>query len=141
MRLLSPSTRRLIPTAVFAVLLCVVVSRWIMLHFVLRHTQHRSLPPQYYLVQVVTAADYRRLADPANREVRLSDGTTIRKAPIWDEAVLPNYKATDDGQFYVLVTTKGTAHVLPCVDADFFPIAFIAACGLLISLWNLKLKA
>jgi DNA-directed RNA polymerase specialized sigma24 family protein len=141
MRLLNPSTRRLIPIAVFAVLLCVVASRWIMMHFVLRDAQYRSLDPQYYIVQVVPAADYRNLADPANREVRLSDGTTIRKAPIWDEVVLPNYRPTDDGQFYVRVTTKGTAHVLPYVDGDFLLFGFVTACGLLISVWNLRLKS
>jgi hypothetical protein len=65
------------------------VSTWIMLRFVHRDAQHRALDPQHYIVQVVTAADYRRLADPANREVPLSDGHTIYRAPIWDKDVLP----------------------------------------------------
>ena len=111
-----------------------------MLRFVHRDAQHRALDPQHYIVQVVTAADYRRLADPANREVRLSDGHTIHKAPIWDKVVLPNYKPTDDGRFYVLVTTKGTAHILPYVEGELIFFGVSLACGLFFSLWNLRLK-
>jgi hypothetical protein len=112
-----------------------------MLRFVHRDAQYRSLDPQHYIVQVVTAADYGNLADPANREVRLSDGHTIQKEPIWDETVLPKYKPTDDGRFYVLVTTKGTAHMLPYVESEFIVFGFVAAWGLFFSIWNLRLKS
>jgi len=140
MKLLNPATRRLIPAVVFLVLLCSVVSSWIMMQFIYRDAQYRLMDPQHYIVQVVTAADYHNLANPANRKVCLSDGHTIHKAPIWDDVVLPKYKPTDDGRFYVLVTTKGTAHVFPYVAGDLFLFGIVAAWGLLISLWNLRQK-
>jgi hypothetical protein len=140
MRFLNPATRRLIPAVVFAMLLANVVVCWSMMRFVHLDAQYRLLAPEHYKVQVVTAADYRRLADPSNRNVVLSDGTQIHKAPIWDEVVLPRYKLTDDGRSHVLVTTKGTAHCLPYVSGYFLIFGFLAACGLLASLWNLKQK-
>lgn len=138
MRFLNPATRRLLPAVIFAILLIVVVASWVMVRFVHRDAQYRSLAPEHYNVEVLTAADYRCLADPSNRDVTLSDGRTIQKAPIWDEVVLPNYKPTADGRCYVRVTTKGTAHLLPYVSGKFFMFGFVAACGLLASLWNLK---
>ena len=140
MRLLNSETRRLLPAAVFCVLLAFLVSFWIMLRFVHWDAQYRALDPRHYKIQVVTAADYVRLADPANRVVKLSDGPTIEKAPLWEEVVLRNYRPTDDGRFYVLVTTKGTAHILPYVEGDLVVFGFFAACGLFFSLWNLRLK-
>ena len=138
MRFLTPATRRLIPFAIFAVLLINVASQWVMMAFVHRDAQYRLLAPEHYKVQVLTPADYHLLADPSNRDVVLSDGTTLHKAPVWDKIALPNYKPTDDGKFYVLVTTKGTAHLLSYVGPHFLIIGFIAACGLLASLWNLR---
>jgi hypothetical protein len=141
MRFLNPATCRLIPFAIFAVLLTNVVSAWVMMEFVHRDAQYRSLAPEHYLVEVLSPADYDLLADPSNRDVVLSDGRRIQKAPVWDEIVLPKYKLTDDGKFYVRVTTKGTAHMLPYVRHHFLMFGFFAACGLFASLWNLRLKS
>ena len=140
MKLLNPATRRLIPAAVFCVLLMAVLGCWHSLQFVHWDAQYRSMDPQHYIVEVVTATDYHNLADPANREVKLSNGHTIQKAPIWEETILPKYKPTDDGRFYVLVTTKGTAHVLPYVSGYLFMFGFFAVCGLVLSLWNSRQK-
>lgn len=140
MRFLNPSTYRLFPSIIFALLLITVAIQWITMALVHRDAQYRLLAPQYYLVEVLTPADYRLLADPSNRDVVLSDGRRIEKAPAWDEIVLPSYKLADDGKFYVLVTTKGTAHMLPYVGPHFLMLGFLAACGLLASLWNFRLK-
>lgn len=141
MRFLNPSTYRLLPSVILAMLLITVVLQWITMNVVHRDAQYRSLAPEYYLVEVLTPTDYRLLADPSNRDVVLSDGRRIEKAPVWDEIVLPNYKLTDDGKFYVRVTTKGTAHMLPYVGPHFLMLGFLAACGLLASLWNFRLKS
>ena len=100
-RFSNPATRRLLPTVIFAILRSMVVASWGMMRFVLRDAQNRSLAPEHYNVEVLTTADYRRLADPSNRDVTLSDGRTIHKAPIWDQAVLPNYKSTADETCYL----------------------------------------
>ena len=122
----------------FGAILLFITGQWVMMSLVLRESQNRSLAPEHYTLQIVTAEYYRRLADPANRQVELADGTKYIKAPIWDELVLPNYKPTDDGRFYVLVRTNGTAHYLPQVTQDFLLIGILAACGLAASIWNLR---
>jgi len=141
MRFLNPATRALLVPVIFVALLTVIFWSWVFMHFVHSEAQYRLLRPEHYNVQVVTAEDYRLLADPMNREVTLSDGTTLGKAPIWDDSVLPNYKPAGNGTHYVLVTTKGTAHFLPYVSPYFLLFGFFAACGLAVSLWNLMLDS
>jgi hypothetical protein len=138
-KLLNAATRRVLPAAVFVTLLFELAAAWVIMRFVHRDAQYRLLAPDHYLVQVVTADDYRRLADPASRRVALSDGTTVEKAPVWNEIVLPNFKPTDDGRFWVLVTTKGSAHLLDYVEPNYVMFGLIAAGGLAVALWNLKL--
>jgi hypothetical protein len=94
---------------------------------------------KYYDVQVVSAADYRRLADPAAPKVTLADGTTVEKAPAWYDLVLPGYKPTPNGDQYVLITTKGTGHVLSYLEPILMLLGTLAACGLGLSVWNLSL--
>ncbi len=138
MKLLSPTHRRILPFAIFVTLFFHVFWLWAFARFLHRDAQSRSLAPEHYDVQVVTAADYRRLADPAVRVVKFDDGTTLEKAPVWERIVLPNFKPTDEGKFYVLVTTKGTAHFLSYVEPHYFMIAFFAACGIAACAWNLR---
>jgi hypothetical protein len=139
MKLSQPTTRATLVWAVWMLLLTWICWSWVFMRFLHDDSQYRSLAPEYYDVQVVTADDYRLLADPANREVKLSDGSTVIKAEPWDRIVLPNYKETRDGQHYVLVTTKGTAHALGYVEHYFFLFGFIALCGAVASTWNTML--
>jgi hypothetical protein len=139
MRFLNPATRILLVPVLFFLLLTCIFWSWVFMRFLHYEAQYRSLAPEHYNVDVVTAEDYRLLADPENREVTLSDGTTIRKAPIWDDVILPKYKPVRNGTHYVLVRTKGTAHFLPYVSGYFLMFGFLAACGLAVSLWNLRL--
>src|SRR5262245_32413003 len=138
-RLFSPLGRSTLIAAIFAVLLLHIFWSWVFLRFVHYQAQYRSLAPELYDVDVLTVDDFRRLSDPAQREVKLSDGRTIFKAPVWDEIVLPKYKHTKD--HYVLVTTHGTGHVLSYVEHYFVLLAFISICGVVAALWNQRLLA
>jgi hypothetical protein len=137
MKSFNASNRRFLLVAIFLLLLSSVWAAWGLMRFMHYRAQYRSLDPEHYQVQVLTAEDYRRLADPANRVVRLSDGSTIRKATSWDSVVLPKYKPANDGDFFVLVTTTGTAHILPYVRGYFGVFSFLAACGVAVGVWNI----
>jgi hypothetical protein len=140
MRFWTPITRpSLLLTGTSFALLISIICGWVFLRFLLRESQNRLLAPEHFDVQVVTADDYRRLSDPMNREVTLSDGTHIAKAPVWEEIVLPNYKATDDRRNYVLVMTRGTAHCLSYVEHDYLLFGLLAAWAVLLSFWNQRL--
>lgn len=82
----------------------------------LADAQNRILAAQYYEVQVVTGEEYRRLSDPAIRETTLSDGRTVIKTALLEKVVLPGFKRAAHQDFYMLVTTKGTAHVLSYLE-------------------------
>jgi hypothetical protein len=140
-RFSGPLTRSTILSAIFIMLFLQVVCSWAFLRFVHARAQYRSLAPELYDVEVLTVDDYRRLSDPAQREVKLSDGRTVIKAAIWDKLMPQKYKATGDGNHYVLVTTKGTAHVLGYVEPYFILFGFAAICGVLAGLWNQVLVA
>jgi hypothetical protein len=138
MRIFNRPTLSTLLAAIFFVLFLQIVCSWGFMRFVHVRAQNQFLAPEYYDVEVVTGEDFRHLSDPAQREVTLSDGTRIMKAAVWEEFVLKNYKAAADGKFYVLVMTKGTAHVLPYVEPNFILIGFFTFCGLAVSLWNLR---
>jgi hypothetical protein len=40
---------------------------------------------------------------------------------------------------YVLVTTRGTAHVLAYIEPYLLLFSFLAGCGLIASIWNLMM--
>lgn len=138
MKLMTPERRRVLPAAIFATLLFHVFWLWAFARFVHRDAQYRTLAPEFYEVQVVSAADYRLLADPAKRKVTFGNGISFEKSSIWEEVVLPNFKPTDGGQLYVRVTTKGTGHLLSYIEPHYILIGFFAAAGLAASLWNLR---
>lgn len=139
MKFSNPATRGMLLLTIFVVLLTHVVWRWVSVRFVLADAQNRILAAQYYEVQVVTGEEYRRLSDPAIRETTLSDGTTIIKSPIWNKVMLPGYKRAAHQDYYVLVTTKGTAHVLSYIEQYLLLFGSLAVCGLFASFWNLKM--
>ena len=136
MKFSNPVTRSVLLSSAFLVLLSLNVSIWVFLRFVHAERQNRVLVPSQYDVQVITAEDYHRLADPKNPEVTLTDGSRVQTAPAWYTNDLPNYVRTADNRHYVLVTTRGTAHVLPYVEHYFILLGFLTFCGLGISLWN-----
>jgi hypothetical protein len=139
MKLAAPINRSTLLWAIWIVLLMQILWAWAFARFLHYDAQNRLLAPEHFDVQVVTADDYRKLSDPAVREVALSDGSTFIKAEVWERNVLPNYKPTADGGLYLLVTTKGTAHALTYVEHYILMFAFVAACGAGLSFWSLKL--
>ncbi len=139
MKFSNPATRGMLLFAIFILLLTHIVWSWISVRFLHADSQNRILAAAYYDVQVVTGEEYQRLSDPAIRETTLSDGTTVVKAPIWDEVVLPGYKRAAHQDYYVLVTTRGTAHVLSYIEHYLLLFGSLAVCGLIASFWNLKM--
>jgi hypothetical protein len=125
--------------AIFTVMVFHAGWSWVFARFLHYERQNRSLDPQTYDVRVITTDDYRLLSDPTKRDVTLADGTRFQKAPVWETIVLPKYKAAGDGSHYVLVTTKGTAHVLPYLEGVLLLFGFFAACGSVASIWNVRL--
>jgi len=98
--------------AIALLLICgFVVSEWVMVRFVHYHSQNSILVPADYNAEVITAQDYKKLSDPNTRTAVLSTGRTINgRSDTWSRVVLPKYKPVNNGEQYVLVTTKGTAH-------------------------------
>lgn len=98
-----------------------ILCGWVNMRFWLYHRQNLLLNPEDYDIQVLTAAEYHRLTDRNQETVTFDDGSTTIKAPAWYDLVLPNYKQTLDGR-YVLVSTKGTAHMLFNWETGMFPL-------------------
>ena len=139
MKLSNPATRSALLFVTFAVILMHIFWSWVFVRFLHTEAQYRTLMPQYYDVQVVTAEEYLRLADRLIPKVTLSDGVTMEKAPAWYDLVLPGYKAVPNNESYVLVTTYGTGHVLSYIEPTLLLMGMLTCCGLGLSLWNLAL--
>lgn len=109
MSLSKSQFRARLPWAIFMVI--VMLSGWdvVFMRFVLYHSQNRSLKPDDYDIQVVTAEDYQSLSDPTQTTVHLSDGTVLTKAVAWDSTT---FTPVRNGTLFAKVTTKGTAHIL-----------------------------
>jgi hypothetical protein len=138
MKFFNRATRTMLPVVVFLLLLGMSIGCWVLFRFVLDDAQNRILEPKHYDMQVVTAEDYRQLSDPTVRNVTLADGSTLTKAAAWDDIVPAGYKPTATKAQYVLVKTKGTAHVIPYLEPYLVMFSFLAGCGVLASVWNLK---
>lgn len=122
--------RESLPWTIFLIILTITASDMIFGHFVLYHSQNRQLRPDDYEIRVVTAADYRSLADPSVTTVRLADGSMIGKGPAWSAT---NFKPLKDGATYALVTTKGTAHALVYTLPVQIGCLFLGLLGLVVS--------
>ncbi len=111
-----------------------ILGGWAFARFVHYHSQNWLLRPADYEAEVVSAADYARLSDPAATTVRLSNGTVVTKGERWHSAVVPNYKPLDGGSRYVLVRIKGTAPFLPTLEATLIPVLIVLVTGLAFAL-------
>lgn len=139
MKFSQPITRGTMLFAIFAVLLTQMLGNWLINRFMLAEGQNRILSPDHFDVQVLSDSDFLLLADPSHESVELSDGSRYEKAPVWYEVVLPGYKTVGQNNYHVLVTTKGTAHVMPYLEQLITMLGLITCCGLALSIWNLKL--
>lgn len=102
------------------------------------HGQNQHLRPDDYHVEVLLPADYEKISNPDVRQVTLSDGTARTLTDNWYKSTLPNYKAAENGQYYVLTTIKGTAPFFVRWLIDFVFISMISIYGLV---WGVKLLA
>src|SRR6188768_1668345 len=109
-----PKTKLSLPSLIATFNMLVVINlfwSWFFVYFVHSHAQYTSLAPNDYLFELVTKEDLAKLSDPSLTEVTLSDGRHFVKATAWHELNMPqNYAPSPDGQWFVKVTTKGTAH-------------------------------
>jgi len=95
--------------------------------FVHYHAQNTLLGPGDYTVEVLTAADYQRLADPKVRVVTLTSGMTIAKGDAFD---VKRYQPVGDGNHYVFVMLTGTAPMMPLLYRTLFPLLVLAVVGI-----------
>jgi len=126
---LTQRTTRFVMVSLFAVALAWILTGWVFARFVHYHSQNRLLTPTDYEAEVVSADDYRLLADPTTKTVELADGRRITKGEGWD-SVVPMYKPLDGATRYVRVTVKGTAPSLPVLESTLVPVAVVLVMGL-----------
>ena len=109
MSLSKSQFRARLPWAIFMVI--VLMAGWdaVFMRYVHYHSQNRSLRPDDYNIEVVTAKDYQSLSDPSQTTVHLSDGSVLTKAVAWNSTT---FTPVRDGTLFAKVTTKGTAHIL-----------------------------
>ena len=127
--------------SVFVICLIMIFTNWIFIRFVHYHSQYRILNPNDYNVEILTEDDYRKLSEPTNQEVTLSDGTTlVDRAEIWYSKVFPKYKAVKASSQYVLVTIKGTAPYVQYWEMTIIPLAVILIIALVFNLAGCRHK-
>ncbi len=121
--------------SLFVICLINIFTSWIFVRFLHYHSQYRILNPNDYNVQILTEDDYRKLSEPSNQEVTLSDGTLVSgRTEIWYSKVLPNYKVVKESGQYVLVTIKGTAPFVQYWEMTVIPLATILILALVFNL-------
>jgi hypothetical protein len=112
---------------------------WVFVQFVHYHSQYTPLSPDDYVFELATKEDFQKLSDPSATEFKLSDGRYFVKSPAWHELNMPKYYApARDGQWYVQVTTKGTAHFARRWTENIFFVLMAAIPASLLSLWNIR---
>ncbi|MDA0832450.1 MAG: hypothetical protein O2955_01370 [Planctomycetota bacterium] len=99
--------------------------QWFAVTLWYHHSQNHPLDANDYEVEVLSVADFERLADRSHETVTLDDGRQRSKTPAWYDLTLPKYKAIDGGQNYILVTAKGTAHFAQRWRRDMLPMALV----------------
>jgi len=126
--------------ALLATCLIMIFTTWIFFRFVHYHSQYRLLNPNDYNVQILTEDDYRKLSDPANQEVTLSDGTLYGNTELWYSKVLPKYKFIKESGQYVLVTIKGTAPFVRDWEITTLPFVTLLIIALVIKFTDYRHK-
>lgn len=127
---------RLAVVANFLLVLNLIMA-WVFVQFVHYHAQSTVLSPADYTFDLATKEEYRALADPAIREVTYSDGRQLIKSAAWDELRMASYYApTPDGNFYVRVTSLGTALMARRWTESMILVLMFALPALALSIWN-----
>ncbi len=127
----------LIALTMIFVLLGQLVTQWYMFRYRLYDSQNLVLNPQHYQATILTADEFAQLADPNTRTVVLAAGeVTLSKPDLadWERHNLPAYQSVYDGRYYLKLTTKGTAHILPYFWSFFPQIFFFGLAAFLVLL-------
>ncbi|MBW8017513.1 MAG: hypothetical protein FVQ82_15145 [Planctomycetes bacterium] len=138
MKTASKGKRTNITLALFcAIAMMSIISETAFMRFWHYDSQYRQLNPEHYNVKVITEEDHEQLANPENRTVKLSNGTTITKGDVLESRILKNYKPVNNGSQYALVTIRGTAPFMHKWYENILPLLIFSIIGLL---WGLKHK-
>jgi hypothetical protein len=136
---------RFVPSLLATFNMLVVINvfwAWIFVQFIHYHSQYTPLSPDDYVFELATKEDMQKLSDPSINEIKLSDGRYFVKASAWHKLNMPHYYSpTADGQFYLQVTTKGTAHFARRWSENIVFVLMAALPALVLSLWNIRLLA
>jgi hypothetical protein len=131
-----------VPSLVATFNMLVVVNifwAWVFVQFVHYDSQYTPLSPKDYVFELVTKKDMEKLSDSSVGASTLSDGRYFVKAPGWHELNMPQYYAPSaDGQWYVQVTTKGTAHFARRWTENVLFVLMAALPALVLSIWNIR---
>ena len=137
-----PKKELLIPSFLASFNMLVVINifwSWIFVQFVHYHSQYTPLSPNDYVFELATKEDMKKLSDPSVMEIKLADGRNFVKAPGWHELHMHQYYTpSTDGQWYVQVTTKGTAHFARRWTENILFVLMAALPALVLSIWNLR---
>ena len=138
MKTASKGKRTNITLAIFCVILMMsIISNTVFMRFWHYDSQYRQLDPEHYNVKVITEQDHKQLANPENRTVKLSNGTSIIKGDVLESLILKNYKPVNNSSLYTLVTIRGTAAFIDQWYGSTISIFTICIIGLF---WGLKRK-
>jgi hypothetical protein len=109
---MNKQTQQAFPTIMLTMICLSIAIIWIFARFVHYHAQHQILAPAHYTANVIPA----------------TDRTT-------ENQQLMDFKKSEDGQYYVRVTTLGTAHHIRRTTSDLmFPFIF-ALGGVIVAVW------
>ncbi len=125
----------LIALTMLFVLLGQLVTQWVMFRYQLYDSQPLDLDPEHYQATILTAQEFAQLSDPNTRTVVLAAGeVTLSKLDLadWESRHLRAYQSVYDGLYYVKLTTKGTAHILPYFWSFFPQIFFFGLAAFLV---------
>jgi len=109
------------------------VTGWVFARTLHYRSQQRTLDPAHYTVELVSAEDHAKLADPAQTEVVLSDGSTVVKSEAYQRLVVPAFRPVPETGQFVRVSTLGTAHCLDRITTATLPATVLALAGLFLT--------
>jgi len=103
---------QILPVVVLVMICFWTVSTWVFARFVHYHAQYRVLKPAHYTASVEPVPTASRVIGESG-----------------------DYQKSEDEEFYVRVTTLGTAHHVERTTSDLLPIFLFSLAGVVSSLW------
>lgn len=110
-----------------------IIPNAIFVCFVHHDSQNKVLSPKDYDIQILTASDYEKVISPEKTSITTFDGSIISKSDQWN--MEDKYKSIQNGSQYVLITTKGTAHLIDFWLSTIIPVISFLILLTIIALW------